>query len=117
VQRTTREWAQFGIAENIPMAAVNDAASIVSDPHFQTRMPWQRTAEDGPDLLPLPVRFGDGELPAGRTAPGYGEHTESVLSGVLGYDAERIARLRELGVLGEAAPGNEAAAGDKDGAE
>jgi crotonobetainyl-CoA:carnitine CoA-transferase CaiB-like acyl-CoA transferase len=102
-QRTTREWAEFGVAANIPIAAVNDSASILTDPHFQERMPWQRTTPDGPDLLPLPMRFGGGHLPAGPTAPACGQHTAQVLADVLGYDDARIAELRENGVLGEKA--------------
>jgi crotonobetainyl-CoA:carnitine CoA-transferase CaiB-like acyl-CoA transferase len=91
----------FGIAENIPIGAVNDARSILADPHFQARLPWLPADRLGADLLPLPIRFGDVDLPATTPAPGYGEHTDSVLAGVLGYDADRIAQLRDLGVLGD----------------
>jgi crotonobetainyl-CoA:carnitine CoA-transferase CaiB-like acyl-CoA transferase len=100
-QRTTREWAEFGVSANIPIAAVNDSASILTDPHFQERMPWQRTTPDGPDLLPMPMRFDGRHLPARTTAPDCGEHTEHVLADVLGYDDDGIARLRDRGVLGE----------------
>lgn len=100
-QRTTREWAEFGVSANIPLAAVNDSTSILSDPHFQERMPWQRTTPDGPDLLPLPMRFDGDHPPPGSTAPSCGEHTEQVLADVLGYDSARIESLRSLGVFGE----------------
>jgi crotonobetainyl-CoA:carnitine CoA-transferase CaiB-like acyl-CoA transferase len=34
-------------------------------------------------------------------APGPGQHTESVLTSELGYDADKIAALRAAGALGE----------------
>ena len=39
------------------------------------------------------------ELNPGK-APTPGQHSDEVLAGVLGYDAERIARLRKSGALG-----------------
>jgi crotonobetainyl-CoA:carnitine CoA-transferase CaiB-like acyl-CoA transferase len=40
--------------------------------------------------------------PAFRPAPppALGEHTDAVLGGLLGYGAERIAALRQSGVIG-----------------
>jgi crotonobetainyl-CoA:carnitine CoA-transferase CaiB-like acyl-CoA transferase len=46
------------------------------------------------------VRFEGEELPEPSKAPSVGQHTEQVLREVLGYDAERLARLRESGALG-----------------
>ena len=45
-------------------------------------------------LAPQPVRFS-GALPnAVRAAPALGEHTEAVLTALLGIDAAALARLR-----------------------
>ena len=46
------------------------------------------------------MRFLDEELRAPTKAPTLGEHTETVLGDVLGYDADKIARLRDKGALG-----------------
>ena len=46
----------------------------------------------------LPVVFSGSEVDLSRPAPSLGEHTETVLRAV-GYDDERIARLRRDGVL------------------
>jgi crotonobetainyl-CoA:carnitine CoA-transferase CaiB-like acyl-CoA transferase len=51
-------------------------------------------------MLPFPVRFLGEELPVPSKAPAVGEHSEEVLRSVLGYDAARIAKLREGGVFG-----------------
>ncbi len=55
--------------------------------------------ETGERVVPgIPVRFSAFE-PAYRPAPMMGEHSEEVLTGLLGYTADEIARLREQNVL------------------
>jgi crotonobetainyl-CoA:carnitine CoA-transferase CaiB-like acyl-CoA transferase len=44
-------------------------------------------------MLPFPVRFLGETLPEPSKAPPVGEHSEAVLGKVLGYDAERIAKI------------------------
>jgi len=46
------------------------------------------------------VKLVGEELPPPAKAPSVGQHTEAVLSRVLGYDAARIAKLRATGALG-----------------
>jgi crotonobetainyl-CoA:carnitine CoA-transferase CaiB-like acyl-CoA transferase len=84
----------------VPVAPVNTPKSIADDPQFQARFPWYPAKEHGADMLPFPVRFLGEELPAPSKAPTVGEHSEEVLRGVLGYDAARVAKLRESGALG-----------------
>ena len=53
--------------------------------------------EAGKRVIPvLPVTFS-GFTPNYYGAPAIGEHTDQVLSGLLGYTAEEIARLRKEG--------------------
>ena len=52
------------------------------------------------DEIPLPVHVLGEELPEPTRAPKVGEHTDEILADVLGYDATRIAALRESGGLG-----------------
>ena len=59
-----------------------------------------REIRHGAEMLPFPVKYLDEELPEPRMAPTVGEHNEEVLREVLGYDAEKIAALREDGVFG-----------------
>ncbi|WP_300540424.1 SURF1 family cytochrome oxidase biogenesis protein [uncultured Nocardioides sp.] len=94
------EWIVFGGEFNTPIAPVNTPKTIVDDPQFRHRFPWYPAAAHGADMLPFPVRFLGEELPVPEKAPEVGQHTEGVLSEILGYDAEQIARLRESGALG-----------------
>jgi crotonobetainyl-CoA:carnitine CoA-transferase CaiB-like acyl-CoA transferase len=52
-------------------------------------------------MLPYPVKFPGETLPAPAKAPTAGQHTEEVLRSVLGYDAAKIAALREAGAFGK----------------
>jgi len=55
--------------------------------------------ESGERIVPgIPVRFSAFE-PDYRPSPLIGEHSDEVLSGLLGYTADEIARLREQRVL------------------
>jgi len=55
--------------------------------------------EAGERMVPgLPTRFS-GFSPQYRAAPALGEHTEEVLTSLLGYSSDEIARLRDQGVV------------------
>jgi len=99
--RTTAEWIQFGLDVNTPIAPVHDTKSITRDPQFQARLAFRPWREHGTDLMPSPIRLLDEMLPVpSKAAVVAGCDTDSVLSRVLGYDAERIAALRRVGALG-----------------
>jgi crotonobetainyl-CoA:carnitine CoA-transferase CaiB-like acyl-CoA transferase len=98
--RTSREWIEFGNQHNTPIAPANTPKTIADDPQFQHRFPLYPHAKHGADMLPFPVKFVGEELPAPAHAPTVGEHSEEILTRVLGYDRARIAKLRESGALG-----------------
>ena len=98
--KTSAEWIAFGDQFNTPLAPVNTPQTIADDPQFQHRLPWSSAEKHGAQMLPFPVRFAGEELPVPEKAPEVGQHTQSVLADVLGYDEEQIARLRDAGALG-----------------
>jgi crotonobetainyl-CoA:carnitine CoA-transferase CaiB-like acyl-CoA transferase len=98
--KTSAEWLRLGGEQNFPIAPVNTPRTIAEDPQFQERFPWQPAAPHGAEMMPFPVKFEGEELPDPSKAPTPGQHTEEVLADVLGYDAERVANLREAGALG-----------------
>ncbi|WP_051267266.1 CaiB/BaiF CoA transferase family protein [Nakamurella lactea] len=101
--RSTGDWVQFGLEINCPIAPVNAADTIDSDPQFAHRMPWWPAAEHGADLLPTPVNVVGASRQPPRRAPEPGADTDQLLTS-LGYSAERIADLRRAGALGPADP-------------
>ena len=98
--KTSAEWLEFGNRANTPIAPVNNAKNVVDDPQFQDRLPLFTTEQMGCEQLPLPVRFFDEDLPIPTPAPTVGQQTDEVLSEVLNLSDDRLAELRNQGILG-----------------
>ncbi len=98
--RTTGEWVIFGEQHNTTLAPVNTPQTIADDPQFKDRMPWLPASEHGIDMLPIPIKLLDEELPPPSMSPTVGEHSDEVLRDVLGWDDARVAELRATGALG-----------------
>ena len=74
---------------------------VADDPQFVHRMPLLPVDEVGAEQLPLPIFIEGEELPRPTMAPTIGEHTDEVMTAVLGYDADAIAELRVNGAFGD----------------
>jgi itaconate CoA-transferase len=86
---------QAGIAN----AQVNTMAGLWAHPQLQARDRWR---EVGTPVGPIPALLPPGSWQHGEPrmdpVPALGEHTEAILT-AQGYDAERIAQLRDQGVV------------------
>ena len=98
--RTSAEWIAFGDEHNTPIAPVNTPQTLADDPQFHDRLPWYPREALGAEQLPSPIKLLGEELPMPSKAPTVGQHTDEVLSAVLGYDDARVEALRETGALG-----------------
>lgn len=98
--RSSREWLDFGISANVPIAPVNTPRNLVDDPQFRARFRILPHERHGADQLGFPVRFIGEELPEPACAPQVGEHTEQVLRDVLGWDDARCAAAQQAGAFG-----------------
>ena len=97
--RSTAEWVQFGIDVDVPIAPCHTPKSVADDPQFADRFEWFPTDALGAEQLPFPVKVVGATPVVPGKAPTLGEHTDAVLSDVLGYDAERVAALRSAGAV------------------
>jgi crotonobetainyl-CoA:carnitine CoA-transferase CaiB-like acyl-CoA transferase len=84
-------------AVEVPIGPVNDVAEILADPHVRAR--GLVGSFDYPGVgefraLGLPYRFLGWDNPEIGAPPALGADTDAILRGRLGYDDERIARLR-----------------------
>jgi crotonobetainyl-CoA:carnitine CoA-transferase CaiB-like acyl-CoA transferase len=100
--RPTSDWIAALNAAGIPCGPVNDVRAALADP--QTAARNLITEVDHPAFgkagwIASPVRVGE-QTAEHRRAPSLGEHTEIVLRELLGYDDERIAKLRTMGAFG-----------------
>ena len=98
--RTSKQWLAFSDEANTPIAPVNTPQNIVDDAQFQARFKLLPHEQHGADMLGFPVHFVGEELPLPGRAPTVGQHSEQVLRELLGFDQEKIAALRQAGVLG-----------------
>jgi crotonobetainyl-CoA:carnitine CoA-transferase CaiB-like acyl-CoA transferase len=98
--RTSREWIEFSVKYNTPLAPVNTPKNIVDDPQFKARLKVLPHEQHGADMLGFPVQFIGEELPAPEKAPTVGQHSEAVLRDVLGYDESKLAAIKQAKALG-----------------
>ena len=103
--RTTAEWVEWSGKVNTTIAPVNTPKTLADDPQFQDRLGFMDHETHGADMIPHPVKFVDGSVPDPTPAPTAGQHTDEILSDVLGYDADKVAALRAAGALGATADG------------
>ena len=99
---TSAEVIQIMEDANVPVGAIFSIADAFDDPHYQARGLFEHVAvpnQDQPLAIPaiLPKLTG---TPGSTERPGgeVGSHTDELLQG-LGLDAERIAYLKEHGIV------------------
>jgi CoA:oxalate CoA-transferase len=83
-------------------APVNTIADLFTDPHFESRRPWEEIDHPltGPVLYPGPPFRMAANPSDGRTcAPVLGQHNAEILCVRLGYSPQDLPRLFEQGVI------------------
>ena len=96
--RSTTDWLSR-FAGRVPAAPVNDIAQALDNPFVTEHGRLQKLTHPSAGeyrLVAPPVRSA--ETPPSRPAPALGEHTDALLTG-LGYDAQRLQKLRASGVI------------------
>jgi len=63
-------------------------------------IPHPLAGPDGAQLIASPLRLSETPIEYRHHPPLLGQHTDEVLRDVLGYDADKIAGLRESGAIG-----------------
>jgi len=100
-ERTAAEVEDACIANDVPVATAYSAADIVADPHMRARGDLVKVDDPvaGPVLQQAPYpRVVGTTRAAPRGAPRLGEHTEQVLSELVGLSKEEIEELSKKGV-------------------
>jgi benzylsuccinate CoA-transferase BbsF subunit len=101
-ERPAQEAASLLQNAGVPAARVASARDLVeADPQLRARGYWQTLdhPEMGPSLFTSPPFTLDGERVELTRPPLFGEHTQEVLSGLLGMSDAEIASLTERKIL------------------
>lgn len=89
-------------AADVPAGPVLNLDEVLADEHVRARgmvASFEHPALGRFPALPVPLRFAGWDGPHLSRPPLLGEHTEEVLTEMLGYDAARIAELRAAGAV------------------
>lgn len=100
--RPTREWIEALLDEGVPCGPVNDIPAALADPQAQARRMVQAVQAPSGEIERLigPVPKLSATPAAVRSvSPRLGEHTDTILRELLGYETERIRRLRAEGAI------------------
>lgn len=102
VFKTTAQWISTLEQAGVPCGPINDLAEVFADPQVQARglridLPHP-LAGSAPQVA-NPIRLSATPVQYRNAPPLLGEHTEEVLSDVLGLTAEMIALLRQQHVI------------------
>lgn len=99
---TRSAWLEKFGAAGLVAAPVYEFADVTNDPQIRARGVISELPHPAGGTTPTvesPMRFSGLPPRAHVAAPLLGQHTEQVLATELGFDAERIARLRESGTI------------------
>lgn len=106
IQRILREqprahWLDLFRREQVPAGPINRIDQVSADPELIARGLFYAIPKDEHAIpqVGLGIRVDDRQAGYDLAPPALGEHTDAVLSGLLGLDAERIAELRRQGVV------------------
>lgn len=105
-QRSTAEWLRRLEEADVPCSPVNDIAQAIREPQVEaTEMIVSVPHARGGDmrLVGSPIRFASSSAEMRQRylpPPLLGQHTDEILTQVLGRQPQEIAELREAGVIG-----------------
>jgi crotonobetainyl-CoA:carnitine CoA-transferase CaiB-like acyl-CoA transferase len=100
--KTTAEWVAALEAQKIGCGPINRLSDVFADPHVQARgcvVELPHASGETVRVIANPVRLSGTPADYRVPPPLLGEHSEEVLSGLLGMTAAEIAALREKKVV------------------
>ena len=100
--KTTREWIEELEPAGIPCGPVNTIAQAASDPQIATRdmvIDVHHPKAGSFKVVNTPFKFSRTPCKAEQASPDLGEHTQDILSHLLGMSHEEINKLKEAHVI------------------
>jgi crotonobetainyl-CoA:carnitine CoA-transferase CaiB-like acyl-CoA transferase len=95
-------WLQELEIKGVPCGPINDIAQVFENPQIKHRNMLGELTHPQNGKVPTvknPINFSRTPIVYNQAPPNLGEHTEEVLSELLGYDTSAIDKLRQLEVI------------------
>ena len=102
LKKTTQEWLDILLAEDIWVGPVNDFSGVEADPQVRENemiVSWEHPTAGTVRGVGIPVKFSDTPGEITRHAPLLGEHTTEILRDVAGYSDEDVRELQDAGAV------------------
>ena len=100
--RPKADWLAALEAAKVPCGAINNLKEVFDDPHVQQRQMvthWQHPLKADLQLVSSPLKLSQTPVRTDLPPPLLGQHTDDVLSELLGHDAAHLAPLRAQGII------------------
>lgn len=101
-QHPREHWINPLLEKGIPAGPINDVATMLNSEHAQARALVQSAPMPDGASVPFvgsPLKLSETPPQVRFAPPLLGQHTETILQSVLGYDTETIAHLRAEGAI------------------
>ena len=102
IQRTKADWLAALEAAKVPCGAINHLGEVFSDPQVLERgmtTHWQHPLQASLPLVSSPMKLSATPVRTDLAPPLLGQHTQEVLTSVLGYKPDQVTALRDSGVV------------------
>jgi crotonobetainyl-CoA:carnitine CoA-transferase CaiB-like acyl-CoA transferase len=100
--RTKAEWLAALEAAKVPCGSINNLAEVFADPQVNERRmvsTWAHPLRADVRLVGSPIKMSGTPVRADMPPPLLGQHTDEVLSQLLGWDDARIDALKKQGAI------------------
>ena len=91
------------LKNGIPAGPLLSIKELAEDPHFNDHrgmFPYMEQPGVGPfRVTAMPIKFSETPPAITRHAPSLGEHNEEVYGELLGMNQEKVAQLKEQGII------------------
>jgi len=100
--KTTQEWLEILEGSGMPYAAINDVKGTLEHEHTKARQMVTEVQHSscGPmKLVSPPVKFSEAQPSIRSPPPTLGQHTEEILTGMLGMSSGEVSGLKADGII------------------
>ena len=101
-QKSCDEWIELFVGASIPSGPVNNMQRLFDDPqvlHREMVVEVPHSTIGTLRLTGVPIKYSETPASIRLAPPLLGQHTDEILSDVLGYSSEQVEALRRHGAI------------------